>query len=470
MTRAISRRSEQSTFGLDLFVALDRRAGLARSLEDALRGAIAESMLAPGTRLPSTRALARDLGVSRGVVAEAYAQLAAGGFVTGRRGSGTVVADVEPAAATGTLPPAPEPRHDLRPGRPDPTSFPREAWLRALRRALASAPRDALGLGDPQGRPELRAELAAYLARARGLRAGAGQIVVTAGFTQGLAVVARTIAARGGAIVAMEDPCMAYHRRIVAAAGLEVRPLPVDEGGGRVEELRDEAAVVLTPNRHHPLGMPLAGRRRGHLLEWARARGSFVIEDDYDGEFRYDTAPLVALQALDPHRVVYAGTTSKTLAPAVRIGWLVVPPDLVASVLEQKLLVDWQPGVLDQLALAELVRRGDLDRHVRRMRLRYRRRRDALVAALDPLVGAAAIGGADAGLNLHVALHDVAAEERVLAAAGDRGVAIEGLATGGYSHGPGAARAGILIGYAAAAEHAFPSAVDALVRAFAAAR
>ncbi len=470
MNRANSEQLHESTFGLDLFVALDRRAGLARSLEEALRSAIAQGTIGPGTRLPSTRALARDLGVSRGVAAEAYGQLAAGGFVTGRRGSGTVVAEVEPAVAASPAPTAREPRHDLRPGRPDPTSFPREVWVRALRRALAAAPGEALGIGDPQGRVELRSELASYLARARGLRADATQIVVTAGFTQGLAVVARTLAALGGAVVAMEDPCMAYHRQIVAAAGLEVRALPVDGDGGRVEKLRDEAAVVLTPNRHHPLGMPLAGGRRGHVLEWARARGSLVVEDDYDGEFRYDAAPLVALQALDPHRVVYAGTTSKTLAPGVRIGWLVVPRELVGPVVEQKLLVDWQPGVLDQLALAELVRRGELDRHVRRMRLRYRHRRDALVGALEPLVGAAAIGGTAAGLNLHVALPDVAAEQRVLAAAADRGVAVEGLATGGYPHGPAPSRAGILVGYAAAPEHAFPSALDALVRAFAAAR
>ena len=461
MARAKQEQIEWSTFGGDLFLALDRDTGLRDGIEAALRGAIADGRLAAGTRLPSTRVLARDLGVSRGVVAEAYAHLAAGGWIVGRRGAGTTVGAIAPAEPEAARP-VREPRHDLRPGRPDPSSFPREAWQRALRRALRSAPFSAVGLGDPQGDPGLRTELARYLARARGLRLGAGQIVVTTGFTQALAVVARVAAARGAGAAAMEEPCMAYHRRIVAAAGLRIDPLPVDAHGARVDELGGQGLVVLTPNRQHPLGMPLAPARRALVLERARAAGSIVVEDDYDGEFRYDAAPLVSLQGLDPAQVVYAGTTSKALAPGVRIGWLVVPPGLVRETIEQKLLLDWQPGVLDQLALAELMRSGEYDRHVRRMRLLYRRRRDALVAALAPR----RLGGTAAGLNVLLPLATVDEERAVLDAAAARGVAVEGLAAGGYSHGA-EERAGIVIGYAAAAEHAFPSALDALARAVA---
>lgn len=430
--------------------------------------------LPPGTRLPSTRTLAQDLGIARGTVLEAYMHLAAEGWILGRRGSGTVVA----AAGTGGSEPedaevaADEWRYDLRGGRPDPTSFPRAAWLRALRRALATAPGTVLSLGEARGRPELHEQLAAYLARARGLRVQPRQILVTTGFTQGLGLVAAALAARGVRAVAMEDPCMPHHRQIVAAAGHALVPLPVDGGGAQVERLLEDAAapraVVLTPSRQHPLGMPLGAARRSALLEWARATEAVVVEDDYDGEFRYDGAPIGALQGLEPRRVVYAGTTSKTLAPGIRLGWLVLPPDLLEAVLAQKRLFDWQTGVLEQLAFAELIRSGDYDRHVRKMRLRYRRRRDLLVEALRRRFPDASIGGAAAGLDLHLFLPDVDAERDALRVAARRGIALEGLATSGYPHHPGdAARAGLIVGYAAPPEHAYAATVKALLAALA---
>jgi GntR family transcriptional regulator/MocR family aminotransferase len=399
-------------------------------------------------------------------VLEAYAHLAAEGWIVGRRGSGTAV------AATGTTAvdddaaeSAPVTwRHDLRAGRPDPSSFPRTAWVRALRRALATAPDAALGLGDAVGRLELREQLAAYLARSRGLRVGAAQVVVTTGFTQSLGLVARMLVARGATSLAMEDPCMPHHRQIVAAAGLAIEPLAVDADGADVDALGSPAAVLLTPNRQHPLGMALAPARRSRLLEWARTTGAFVIEDDYDGEFRYDGAPIGALQGLEPRHVVYAGTTSKTLAAGLRLGWLVLPPELVEPAVAQKHLVDWQTGVLDQLALAELIATGEYDRHVRKLRLRYRRRRDLLLAALVGHVPADRIGGTAAGLNLHVLVDGADAERELVAAAAANGVALEGLVTGRYPHrGDDESRAGLVVGYAAPPEHGYAAAVRALV-------
>jgi GntR family transcriptional regulator / MocR family aminotransferase len=467
MARAISDPFDWATSGVDLFVGIDRGEGVRASLERSLRDAIADGRLRAGTRLPSTRTLAHDLGIARGTVLEAYAHLAAEGWIRGRRGSGTVVAAVgvvDPAAADAESA-AEGWRHDLRAGRPDPTSFPRAAWLRALRRALATAPGTALGLGDARGRIELREQLAAYLARSRGLRVTPQQIVVTTGFTQSLSLVARTLAARGTTTVAMEDPCMALHRKIVAAAGHAIAAVPVDADGAQVDafihDARSPAAIVLTPNRQHPLGMPLAAARRSRLLDWARSTGALVIEDDYDGEFRYDGAPIGALQGLEPRRVIYAGTTSKTLAPGLRLGWLVLPSDLLEPTLAEKHLADWQTGVLDQLALAELIRSGEYDRHIRKMRLRYRRRRDVLVDALRDRFD---IRGTSAGLNLHLLVSGADVERELLDAAAGRGIALEGLATAGYPHRAGEAeRSGLIVGYAAPPEHGYAAAVNALV-------
>jgi GntR family transcriptional regulator / MocR family aminotransferase len=457
-----------SNLGLDLHLELERRAGrgIRATLEASLRDAIRSGRLRRGRRLPATRTLARDLGVSRGTVQEAYAQLAAEGWIAGRQGSGTVVAIDAPPDHGQPARPAPPRRwrHDLRPGRPDASSFPRQAWLRALKRAMQSAPGDVLSYAEPAGQLALRIELAAYLARARGLRVTPADLLVTTGYTQGLGLVARVLAEDGCVRVAFENPSMALHREVVAAAGHALVPITVDDDGLRVDALDaagDVRAVVLTPNRQHPTGATLHPARRSRLLEWARARAALIVEDDYDGEFRYDRQPLGPLQALDPDLVAYAGTTSKTLAPGLRLGWLALPASYRARTLRQKTLADSHTGALEQLGLTEMLRTHAYDRHVRAMRLRYQRRRDALLEAFKQRLPGLEVRGAAAGLNVLVPLADVAAERTALSAARIHGVAIEGLATRGYFTGDGPA--GLIVGYAAAPEHGYAAALEALV-------
>jgi GntR family transcriptional regulator/MocR family aminotransferase len=457
-----------ATFGPDLFLDLADGSGLRGGIERALRAAIRSGRLPRGARLPATRVLARDLGVSRGTVLAAYSQLTAEGWLAGKRGSSTVVAvdgDAERSAEERRAPVPVAPRFDLRPGRPDSSSFPRAEWLRALRRALAYAPDNALGYGDARGQFDLRVELAAYLRRARGLQVSADRLIVTTGFTQSLYLIANALASLGVTRVAMEEPSMPDHRAVVEAAGHEIVRLAVDDAGARVEALGDARAVVLTPNRQHPLGATLSPARRSHLLDWAREHDALVVEDDYDGEFRYDGHPIGSLQGLEPRAVAYAGTASKTLAPGVRLGWLAVPEAYLEPIVRAKRLSDWQSGSLEQLAFAELIRNGGYDRHVRKMRLRYRRRRDTMLQALRERTPQLTVEGAAAGLNLLVALPSRAAERSALAAAAAAGVAVGGLHEGGYYQGRG--RAGLIVGYAAAPEHAYDSAVDAFTRALA---
>ncbi|MGF7237401.1 MAG: PLP-dependent aminotransferase family protein, partial [Frankia sp.] len=379
MTRSNSDSDNGSTFGPELLVVLDRSGGTRAGLERALREAIREGRLIRGTRLPSSRVLARDLTVSRGTVVGAYNQLIAEGFLTAVRGSGTVVAgtavagvspgtratarpDVttaprpalrpggrsrEPATRDGgsetmhgpaplsTRPPFP---FDLRPGRPDLSAFPRGPWLAASKRVWATAPREALDYGNRFGDPGLRSQLAAYLGRVRGVRADPDQLVVCGGYIEGLALVAGALGDLGARTVAMEDPCLPLHRRIVSRAGLEVVGMPVDAEGAMIDGLADgpptgrPIGVVVTPAHQHPLGAALSPARRSALVSLARERDAIVVEDDYDGEFRYDREPVGALQGLAPDRVVYAGTASKTLAPALRLGWLVLPDVLLEPV------------------------------------------------------------------------------------------------------------------------------------------
>jgi GntR family transcriptional regulator / MocR family aminotransferase len=464
--------SEDWAGSLDLHVDLPSGGGRRAALERAVREAIRDGRLRPGDRVPSTRALAHDLGLARGTVAEAYAQLAAEGYLKARPGAPTRVAEGvalgevaevgadragAPAAgaaggeaARADVPAAAEPRLTLRPGVPDVSGFPRSAWIAALRRALSSAPDAVLRPGDPRGRPELRVALAAYLGRARGVMADPERIVICAGFTEGLALLCRAL--RGTGALAMEDPCFATHRAIAHAAGMRVAPLEVDEHGARPEVPPDVAAALLTPAHQFPLGATLAPERRSAFVAWARAHGTLVIEDDYDGEFRYDRQPAGALQGLDPEHVVYAGTASKTLAPALRLGWLVLPERLLEPVLAAKL---GATPALEQLALAELLSGGGYDRHVRRMRQRYRKRRDALLSRL----GTRRALGIAAGLHVVV---EVASEQDVLARAAEHDLALEPLSP--YWHRESILQ-GLVVGYAAPPEHAFAAALSALASA-----
>ncbi len=444
-----------ATSGVDLHLDLAGTRGRA-GLERALREAVRTGRLVPGTRLPSSRALAADLHIARNTVAETYGQLVAEGWLVARQGSGTVVAErvVPPAAARVPAPPAAVARHSLKPGSPDLTSFPRTAWLAATRRALATAPADAYGYGDARGRPELRRALADYLARARGVHADAERIVVCAGFTQALGLLCEALRAGGARTLATEAWCQPATRDLVAARGLRLATVPVDERGAVPGGAAD--ALLLTPAHQFPIGSVLVAERRTRAVE----TGALVIEDDYDGEFRYDRHPVGALQALAPDRVVYAGTASKTLAPALRLAWLVLPARLVEGVVAAKERADRQTGVVEQLALAQFVASGGYDRHVRRRRLAYRRRRDRLVAALAEHVPAARVTGVAAGLHALVELPPGRSEPAVVAAAARRGLVLQGLgeyATGAATHPPA-----LVVGYATPPDSAFATAVNLL--------
>ncbi|MFJ5273613.1 PLP-dependent aminotransferase family protein [Streptomyces sp. NPDC088358] len=447
-----------SGVGVDLHLEPDVAAGRRAGLERALRDAVREGRLAPGTRLPATRRLAAELGVSRGTAKAAYDQLVAEGYLTARQGSGTEVA-LLPATSLE----APEgaararaPRLDLRPGSPDVGSFPAAAWLRALRRAVAAAPASAYGYGDPRGRIELRTALSGYLGRARGVLAPPERIVITSGYVQGLALLTRVL---GGGVVAMEDPGLPFHRDVVRRAGGTVVPLPVDERGARAEELADGAAraAVVTPAHQYPTGVTLHPRRRRALTDWARAHGALIVEDDYDGEFRYDRQPVGALQGMAPGHVAYLGTASKTLGPALRLGWMVLPPHLVDAVTDAKLHSDHHTEVIGQLALAEMITGHAYDRHVRACRLRYRRRRDQL---LDRLGASWSVRGIAAGLH---ALVEVADEAETVARARALGIAVGRL--GDHWHTPGVDRPqGLVVGYGTPRERAYPEALEVLGR------
>ncbi len=391
---------EWATSGQDLHLELAGSRGRV-ALERALREAVQTGRLHPGTRLPSSRALAQDLGIARNTIVEAYGQLVAEGWLTAVTGSGTQVADrsVEAVPPVGPAPEYRRIRYDLRPGYPDLSTFPRTAWLTAARRALQAAPTDALGYGDPRGRPELRQALAGYLSRARGVRTDAGGIVVCTGFTQALSLMCEVLAGRGATTMAVEAYGHRSHRRLASARGLRVRETAIDVHGAVVDEFGDADIALLTPAHQFPLGVAMAAQRRTRAVRWAGAAGAYLLEDDYDGEFRYDRQAVGALQALAPHQVAYAGTASKTLAPGVRLGWLVLPADLVDDVAAAKAAADRQTSALDQLTLAELIGSGGYDRHIRRCRLMYRRRRDRLVALLRERAPHMRVTGVAAGMH-----------------------------------------------------------------------
>jgi GntR family transcriptional regulator/MocR family aminotransferase len=457
---------------MDLHVVLRRADGLSlrEQLEAQLREGVRGGRLLPGTALPPSRALARELGVSRGVVVEAYAQLVAEGFLVARRGAGTSVAACVPGAAAAPAPRAAvtaAPAYDLRTGRPDLAAFPRAAWQAATARALRTAPDAALGYGDPRGAPALRAALAAHLGRARGVVADPGrtEIVVTSGVTQGIGLVWRALRDRGVRRVAVEDPGWRTQRLSVEDAGLEAVPVAVDEGGIDVAAVRacGAEAVAVTPAHQFPTGVVLAPERRAALVAWAAETGGVIVEDDYDAEYRYDREPVGALQGLAPEHVVYAGSASKTLAPGLRLGWLVLPAALAAEVAERRDRDDHGGPVLGELALAELLDRGVVDRHLRRTRRRYRARRDALLGALARELPGVRAGGVAAGLHLVAWLPDDVDEAGLAAAAGARGVAVHALHADCTTVAP---RPGaLLLGYALLAEPALERAVALLASA-----
>jgi GntR family transcriptional regulator / MocR family aminotransferase len=462
----------RSTVDLHLEIAGPRvRAGL----EAALRAAISSGRLSPGTRLPSSRALAADLGVARNTVAEVYGQLTAEGWLAARHGSGTWVADQVAAPAV------PEPaaaelarraRHDLRPGVPDLSAFPAAAWLAAARQALNSAPRRLLGYGDPRGVPALREALAGYLSRARGVAVTPERIVVCAGMAQGVELLAELLLASGARCLAVEAYGHSGHVRLAVRKGLRVTPMPVDEAGAVVAAAGEAGGVLLTPAHQFPIGVPLAPVRRRQVLSQAAAAGALVIEDDYDGEFRYDRQAVGALQALAPEQVVYAGTASKSLVPGLRLGWLVLPAGLVDAAVDIKRSAGWLSSSIEQLTLAEFIGSGRYDRQVRRTRLAYRRRRDQLVSELARRAPQVRVSGIAAGLHALVNLPAGQQEPEVVAAAAARGLAVQGLgsfwAPGVPGVGAPAEAAGmrhdpaLVVGYATPPGHAYSAALARL--------
>ncbi|MFJ8008660.1 MocR-like pyridoxine biosynthesis transcription factor PdxR [Streptomyces fagopyri] len=459
--------------GADLYVELSgpggRRAALIRALRDAVRG----GRLAPGTRLPPYRSLAADLGMARNTVADAYAELVAEGWLTARQGSGTRVAtpldqwgNSAPRGAAARVPkkaPAPPrgPRHDLRQGTPDASSFPRSAWLASYRRALQQAPAEAFGPGDPAGRRELREALAAYLTRTRGVRADPERIVICSGFAHALRLLFPRVL-RGP--LAVESYGLGFHRELLATASVRTVPLALDEDGAQVGELDRERAVLLTPAHQFPTGGPLHPARRAAVVDWARARGGLVLEDDYDGEFRYDRRPVGALQGLDPERVVHIGSVSKSLSPALRLGWMVLPRRYVDAVLAAKGEREAWASTLDQLTLADFLASGSYDRHVRRMRQRYRTRRDWLVAALAERAPHIGVTGIAAGLHAVLRLPP-GTERSAVKAATWQGVALDGLAEFRHPRATMSAPDGLVVGYATPSEHAYGAALEALCEA-----
>jgi GntR family transcriptional regulator / MocR family aminotransferase len=454
----------------ELLVPLTRASGVAlhRQVEASIRTGIRSGRLPRGTALPPTRSLAAELGVSRGVVVEAYQQLVAEGYLTSRSGGYTRVA-IGPETAAPTAAPAwaQAPRIDFCPCRADGSRFPRAAWLRSIRRVLTDASDDDFGYVSGRGAPVLHDALAEYLNRVRGTSAKAADIVICNGYAQGISLVIQMLAKSGATRVAVEDPSADDDALPVArAAGLEVVGVPVDEDGVRVDALdgTDADALILTPSHQWPTGAVLAPSRRAAALRWAQERDAVIVEDDYDAEYRYDRAPIGAMQGLAPDRVIYAGTASKTLAPGLRLGWLVAPAQLVPGLAAAKTLADRGSPVLDQLAFADFLSHGEFDRHLRRMRPLYRRRRDALLAALRERLPDLEPAGIAAGLHLVAHLPDDIGEAPVVEAAARRGVAVYGLARYRIAN-PG--RPGLIFGYATLAERALSEGVDLLAEAVA---
>jgi GntR family transcriptional regulator/MocR family aminotransferase len=442
---------------------------------DGLRAAIVAGRLPSGARLPATRVLAAELNVSRGVVVEAYQRLLDEGLTGARTGAGTVVTyrgrppgpGTDRRAETGGLRlPLPLPAGidtDLSPGVPDLAAFPRAAWLRAERAVLGRVTAADLGYGDPGGTPALRRELAGWLARVRGVRAEADDVIVVNGVAQALALLAQTLRAAGTTAIAVEDPGSRGARDQLGHWGLRTVGVAVDDQGVRVDDLAATGVDVaaLTPAHQFPTGVVLSPARRVALLDWAAGAGGLVIEDDYDAEHRYDRAPVAAVQATAPDRVAYTGSTSKSLAPGMRLGWLVAPRRMHAGLLAAKHASDLGNPALPQLVLAHLLANGDYERHLRTVRSRQRRRRDALLAGLRTHLPEAEVHGVAAGLHLLVTLpwdaDDTVLAERAAAA----GIRVHPLSW--HRGRPGAP--GLVLGYAAHTPDRLTDAAARLARA-----
>ena len=460
-----------SGLGPELLLQLDRGRGqpLRSQLEAGVRDAIRSGRLQVGERLPSSRELARELGVSRGLVQECYNQLLAEGYLASQVGSATrVAAGARPAPARPSAPVPPQQLiADFRSGVPDLASFPRGDWVWATREACRSVASPDLDYGDPRGSTVLREVLAAYLRRVRAAAAAPDRIVVCTGFAQGLNLVLRALTQLGVRRAALEDPghgdlAASDSARAARVAGMDVVHVPVDELGLDVAALEASGArvVVVTPAHQSPTGVVLAANRRHALGEWAARNDGFIIEDDYDSEFRYDREPVGVLQGLAPDRVFAIGTVSKSLAPAVRLGWVLVPPPLTDAIAVEKRVNDRGSSGLDQLALAALLESGRYDRHLRRMRAVYARRRGVLIDSLARHAPGVRLTGLAAGFHAVAHLPESADEQEVVTAARQRSVGLYGM--GPQRAATEAAPPQLVLGFGNVSERAVESGIAAV--------
>ncbi|MCX4658387.1 MocR-like pyridoxine biosynthesis transcription factor PdxR [Streptomyces uncialis] len=475
MNRSNDHASDRSiTAGSDfLHLSIDEAptGGKADWLTSQIRRALTDGRLPVGSRLPATRVLAAELGVSRGVVTEAYQRLIEDGHLAGRGRGGTIAVGA-PAAipaggpATPAGPPSPRDlftaapgpdvfdlirtvraRIDLSPGLPDLAAFPRAEWLRAERRVLNSLVAADLGYGDPRGTPALRLAVANWIARNRGIRADPEEILIVSGTAQTLTLLGQVLRDDGVPAVAVEDPGSLGARQHLRNCRLDTPPVAVDSEGVRVDELRamGAAAVLLTPAHQFPTGVVLRGTRRGELTRWARESGALIIEDDYDAEHRYDRTPVPALRSVLAENVCYAGSVSKLLAPALRIGWVLAPPRYRAALVDAKRFADLGSAVLPQLVLARFMESGEMERQLRLRRRHHRRRRDAMVKAIGTRLPGATVHGTAAGLYVTVTFDAGFADTDLAAAALARGVKAQPLSW----HSQRPHRPGLVLGYAA---------------------
>ncbi|MEU6218114.1 PLP-dependent aminotransferase family protein [Streptomyces sp. NPDC047022] len=435
------------------------------ALATAVREAVRSGRLAPGTRLPSSRRLATDLGLARNTVADAYGDLVAEGWLTARRGSGTLVTDrtvTRPVLVPSAAEPPGEPPHDLLPGNPDLTTFPRTAWLKATRRAMATAPADAFGYGDPRGQPELRAALAENLVRTRGVYTSPEHILICAGVSHGLQILGEVLASRAARNVAVESYGPGRHRDLLAAAGLQTLPLPLDTHGTDPVPPDGTDAVLLTPAHQFPVGTTLQRDRRTAVVDWARRTGGLVLENDYDGEFRFGHQAVGALQALAPDCVVYLGTASHTLAPGLRLAWMVLPATLAEEAAAAKGQID-SCEVSSQLTMAEFITSGAYNRHVRAARRRYRDRRNSLVTALAQHAPKVRVTGTAAGLHTLLSLPP-GTEQHVVQSAARQGLRVAGLSRYRHARSQHVMADALVVGYGTPSDTVWPQALSALTR------
>lgn len=486
---------------MDLAVALDESLSLPlyRQLYEGLRTAILSGRITPQQRLPSSRALARQLSVSRNTVSQAYAELEAEGYLAGRRGSGTYVSGGLPeeppegspqnpvmeappsrrasrversgamregiAAAEAGARPRPDLPYDFYPGQGAWDAFPRETWRRLLARQWRNGWQEAMDYGDPGGYRPLREQVAAYLAGSRAVRCTPEEVVIVNGTQQALDLLARILLEPGDS-VALENPGYPAARQVFHSYGARLLPVPVDREGMLADRLRGSRVrlALVTPSHQFPTGATLSLPRRLSLLAWARAESGLVVEDDYDSEFRFEGRPLASLQGLDDtHSVVYLGSFSKVLFPSLRVGYAVLPPDLVWPFEEAKDLTDRQTPILEQQVLAGFLGEGHFERHLRRMRQLYRERRRALMEALEQhLGGAVRVMGASAGMHLMLSLHLTMGEAEVVERAASLGVGV--YPAGRYYHSPDPSPA-LVLGYAGMPEERIRDGVALLARA-----